>query len=199
MDLSGKKIIIGITASIAAYKVPFIIRLLKKAGAEVQVILTPAAHDFVTPLTLATLSERPVLTDFFNAEDGSWSSHIDLGLWADLILVAPVSANTLAKMATGIADNLLLTTLLSARSPVYFAPAMDLDMFKHPTTANNIKTLESYGYRLIEPVNGELASGLLGVGRMEEPEVIFEKIADFFLASSSLKGKTVMVTAGPTY
>jgi len=180
MNLAGKKIIIGITASIAAYKIPFVIRLFKKAGAEVQVILTPAAHDFVTPVTLSTLSERPVLTEFFDKSDGSWSSHIDLGMWADLILVAPVSANTMAKMATGIADNLLLTTLLSARCPVFFAPAMDLDMFKHPTTIENIKTLESYGYTQIKPVEGELASGLKGCGRMEEPEIISKIIADFF-------------------
>ncbi|MDG1900991.1 MAG: bifunctional phosphopantothenoylcysteine decarboxylase/phosphopantothenate--cysteine ligase CoaBC [Bacteroidales bacterium] len=199
MNLAGKKIIIGITASIAAYKVPILIRLFKKAGAEVQVILTPAAHDFVTPVTMSTLSERPVLTEFFNKRDGSWSSHIDLGMWADLILVAPVSANTLAKMASGIADNLLLTTLLSARCPVFFAPAMDLDMFKHPTTIENIKTLESYGYTQIKPVEGDLASGLKGCGRMEEPEIISEIIDDFFFASKVLNGKNVLITAGPTH
>ena len=199
MELSGKKIIIGITASIAAYKIPFVIRLLKKAGAEVQVILTPAARDFVTPLTLSTLSERPVLTEFFDKDDGSWSSHIDLGLWADLFLVAPVSANTLAKMATGIADNLLLTTILSARCPVFFAPAMDLDMFKHPTTLKNIDTLQTYGYNLIKPVEGELASGLKGCGRLEEPDNIVSIISDHFSNEQSFAGKRVMITAGPTY
>ena len=172
--LKGKKIVIGITASIAAYKIPFLVRLLKKQGAEVQLILTPAAKDFVTPLTLSTLSEKPVLTDFFKEDDGSWFSHVDLGLWADLILVAPLSANTMAKMATGIADNLLLTTVLSARCPVYFAPVMDLDMYKHPSTSENIKKLISFGYQLIDPVEGELASGLKGVGRLEEPEQIIE-------------------------
>ena len=199
MELSGKKIIIGITASIAAYKIPFVIRLLKKAGAEVQVILTPAAHDFVTPLTLSTLSERPVLTEFFDKSDGSWSSHIDLGLWADLFLIAPVSANTLAKMASGIADNLLLTTVLSARCPLFFAPAMDLDMFKHPTTINNISTLQSYGYKLIKPVEGELASGLKGCGRLEEPDNIVSIISDYFGKEQSFAGKKVMITAGPTH
>lgn len=199
MVLAGKKIIIGVTASIAAYKIPYVIRLLKKQGAEVQIILTPAAHDFVTPLTLATLSERPVLTEFFDAKDGSWSSHIDLGMWADLFLVAPVSANTMAKMATGVADNLLLTSLLSARCPVFFAPAMDLDMFKHPTTTKNVSILESFGYKQIEPASGELASGLSGCGRMEEPETIVKIITDFFLASSFFTGKKVMITAGPTY
>lgn len=197
--LKGKKIIIGITASIAAYKVPFIVRLLKKAGAEVQIIMTPSAKDFVTPLTLATLSERPVLIDFFNREDGSWSSHIELGLWADLFLVAPVSANTLAKMATGIADNLLLTTILSARSNVLFAPAMDLDMYKHPTTTENIKKLQSFGYKLIKPVEGELASGLRGCGRLEEPENIFSNIVECFNNTLPFAGKKVLVTAGPTY
>ena len=199
MELAGKKIIIGVTASIAAYKIPYVIRLLKKQGAEVQVILTPAAHDFVTPLTLATLSERPVLTNFFDEKDGSWSSHIDLGMWADLFLVAPVSANTMAKMATGVADNLLLTSLLSARCPVFFAPAMDLDMFKHPTTTKNVTILESFGYKQIEPASGELASGLSGCGRMEEPENIVKIITDFFLASNFYTGKKVMITAGPTY
>ncbi len=197
--LSGKKIIIGITGSIAAYKVPYIIRLLKKAGAEVQVIMTPAAKDFVTPLTLSTLTERPVLIDFFDKNDGSWSSHVELGLWADLILVAPVSANTMAKMAGGIADNLLLTTILSARSEVFFAPAMDLDMYKHPTTDENIHKLQSFGYNLIKPVSGELASGLKGCGRLEEPDIIVDIIDKFFSNSLSFYGKKVMVSAGPTY
>lgn len=197
--LTGKKIIIGITASIAAYKVPLIIRLLKKAGAEVQIIMTPAAKDFVTPLTLATLSERPVLVDLFDKDDGSWSSHIELGLWADLMLIAPVSANTMAKMAIGIADNLLLTTILSARNQVFFAPAMDLDMFKHPTTTANIQKLQSFGYKLIKPVSGELASGLKGCGRLEEPENIVSIIEKFFDSQKRFLGKKIMITAGPTY
>lgn len=197
--LAGKKIIIGITGSIAAYKVPFIIRLLKKAGAEVQILMTPAAKDFVTPLTLSTLSERPVLIDFFDKADGSWSSHVKLGLWADMLLMAPVSANTMAKMATGIADNLLLTTVLSSRCQVFFAPAMDLDMYKHPTTRENIKKLQSFGYQLIKPVEGELASGLKGCGRLEEPEIIVNHIEEYFNNSLSFSGKKVMITAGPTY
>lgn len=199
MSLSGKKIVIGITASIAAYKIPFVIRLLKKAGAEVQIILTPSARDFVTPLTLSTLSERPVLTDFFDEADGSWSSHIDLGLWADMMLIGPVSANTLAKMATGVADNLLLTTVLSARCPVFFAPAMDLDMFKHPTTTKNIETLQSFGYKLIKPVEGELASGLKGCGRLEEPDIIVDIMDRYFRNHEMFSGKKVMITAGPTH
>ncbi|MFK5857355.1 MAG: bifunctional phosphopantothenoylcysteine decarboxylase/phosphopantothenate--cysteine ligase CoaBC [Bacteroidota bacterium] len=197
--LSGKKILIGITGSIAAYKVPFIIRLLKKAGAEVQVLMTHAATDFVTPLTLSTLTERPVLIDFFDKKDGSWSSHVDLGLWADLFLIAPVSANTMAKMASGIADNLLLTTVLSSRCKVFFAPAMDLDMYKHPTTTENILKLQSFGYKLIKPVEGELASGLKGCGRLEEPEIIVDIIEKFYADSFSFLGKKVMITAGPTY
>lgn len=194
-----KKIIIGITGSIAAYKIPFLIRLLKKGGAHVQVLLTPFAKNFVTPLTLSTLSERPVLTEFFNTDDGSWTSHIDLGLWADLVLLAPLSANTMAKMATGIADNLLLTTILSARCPVFFAPAMDLDMYKHPSTFANIEKLQTFGYKLIEPVEGELASGLKGVGRLEEPENIFDILKNEFATHKDLTGKKVLVTAGPTY
>ncbi len=197
--LTGKKILIGVTASIAAYKVPFIIRLLKKAGAEVQVILTPAAKDFVTPLTLATLSEKLVLIDLFDKETGEWSSHVELGLWADLFLVAPVSANTMAKMAAGIADNLLLTTILSARCDVIFAPAMDLDMYNHPTTTNNISKLQSFGYKLIKPVAGELASGLVGCGRLEEPELIFEYIEKYFSDNERFVGKNVLVTAGSTF
>ncbi len=197
--LAGKKIIIGITGSIAAYKIPFLIRLLKKAGAEVQIIMTPAATDFITPLTVSTLSERPVLIDFFNIKDGAWSSHVDLGLWADMLIIAPASANTLAKMATGIADNLLLTTVLSARCQVVFAPAMDLDMYKHPTTTENIQKLESFGYKLIKPVEGELASGLEGFGRLEEPENIVSKVEEYFNDSLLFSGKKVMVTAGPTF
>ncbi len=197
--LTGRKIIIGITGSIAAYKVPIIIRLLKKAGAEVQILMTPAAKDFVTPLTLSVLSKRPVLIDFFDIKNGMWSSHVELGLWADLILIAPVSANTMAKMASGIADNLLLTTILSARCEVFFAPAMDLDMYQHPTTQENIDKLQSFGYKLIKPVAGELASGLKGCGRLEEPEIIVELIANFLTDAGSFVGKSVMITAGPTY
>ncbi|HDO28098.1 MAG TPA: bifunctional phosphopantothenoylcysteine decarboxylase/phosphopantothenate--cysteine ligase CoaBC [Bacteroidetes bacterium] len=197
--LKGKKILIGITGGIAAYKIPFLVRLLKKSGTEVQVMLTPAARDFVTPLTLSTLSQRPVLIDFFNKDDGSWNSHIELGLWADLLLVAPLTANTLAKMASGIADNLLLTTILSSRCPVLFAPAMDLDMYQHPATIENIKKLKSFGYRMIEPVKGELASGLTGVGRLEEPEKILEVIKDALNPKSVFRGKKVLVSAGPTY
>ncbi len=197
--LKGKKILIGITGSIAAYKVPFIIRLLKKAGAEVQVLMTHMAADFVTPLTLSTLSERPVLVDFFDKGDGSWHSHVELGVWADLYLIAPLSANTMGKMVAGIADNLLLTTVLSARCPLFFAPAMDLDMYKHPTTQDNIKRLQEYGYELIEPTMGELASGLRGFGRLEEPEVIFERIVAFFQQEEPLQGKKCLVTAGPTF
>lgn len=197
--LKGKKILIGITGSIAAYKIPFLIRLLKKEGAEVQVLMTPFAKEFVTPLTLATLAENPVLHEFHKADDGQWFSHVELGLWADLYLVAPLSANTMGKMAHGIADNLLLTSVLSARCPIFFAPAMDLDMYHHPTTQENIKKLQSIGYKLIEPVEGELASGLKGMGRLEEPEKIFEVIKDFFEKKKPLKNKKVLVNAGPTY
>jgi len=197
--LKGKKILLGITASIAAYKIPFLVRLLKKAGAEVQIVLTPFSKEFVTPLTLSTLSERPVLSEFHKRDDGSWFSHVNLGLWADLLLVAPLSANTMGKMVNGIADNLLLTTILSARCPVYFAPAMDLDMYHHPSTQENIKKLQSYGYGLIEPVEGELASGLKGMGRLEEPEVIFDIIKEHFAKKKSLIGKKALVTAGPTH
>ena len=197
--LKGKKIIIGITGSIAAYKIPFLIRLFKKEGAEVQVLLTPMAKDFVTPLTLSTLCERPVLSSFFQKDDGSWFSHVDLGLWADLLLIAPLSANTLAKMANGIADNLLLTTILSARCPVYFAPAMDLDMYKHPTMRENISKLKSFGYHLIEPVEGELASGLCGFGRLEEPQAIFEIVKKHLSPDNAFRGKKILVNAGPTY
>lgn len=197
--LKGKKILIGITGGIAAYKIPFLVRLLKKSGAEVRVILTPAARDFVTPLTLSTLTGRPVLSGFFNKDDGSWNSHIELGLWADLFLIAPLTANTLAKMAAGMADNLLLTTILSSRCPVLFAPAMDLDMYQHPATLENIKKLKSFGYRMIEPVEGELASGLTGVGRLEEPEKILEAIKDALTPKSVFRGKKVLVSAGPTY
>jgi phosphopantothenoylcysteine decarboxylase/phosphopantothenate--cysteine ligase len=197
--LQGKKIVIGITGSIAAFKVPTLVRLFKKEGAEVKVIMTHAATDFVTPLTLSTLSGNPVIIEPFNQEDGTWNSHVELGRWADIYLLAPVSANTLAKMAHGIADNFFLTAFLSAKCPVFFAPAMDLDMFRHPATQNNIKILQSYGHILIEPSVGELASGLTGAGRMEEPENIFNLVNDFFLTPDSrIRGKKVLVTAGPT-
>jgi len=198
--LKGKKIVIGITGSIAAFKTPSLIRLLIKEGAEVKVMMTQAATDFVTPLTISTLSGNPVIIEPFNPEDGSWNSHVDLGRWADLYLLAPVSANTLAKMAHGIADNFFLTAFLSAKCPVFFAPAMDLDMFLHPATQKNIDILKSFGHKLIEPAVGELASGLSGPGRMAEPENIFQLVSDFFSEShNKVNGKRVLVTAGPTY
>jgi len=174
--LKGRKILLGVTGGIAAYKAAVIIRLLVREGADVKVIMTPLAKEFITPLTLATLSKNPVLVDFFNPEDGSWNSHIDLGLWADLFIIAPATANTMGKMAAGIADNLLLTTCLSARCPVLLAPAMDLDMLAHPATVSNIERLKSFGNQIIEPDTGELASGLEGKGRMAEPEVIVKEI-----------------------
>jgi phosphopantothenoylcysteine decarboxylase/phosphopantothenate--cysteine ligase len=197
--LKGKKILIGITGSIAAYKIPLLIRLLKKEGAEVKIVMTPCAKDFVTPLTLSTLSQQPVLIEPYDKTDGSWNSHVDWGRWADVFIMAPVSANTLAKMASGIADNLLTTTYLAAKCPVFFAPAMDLDMFHHPTTQKNIDTLLSYGNHLIAPQVGELASGLCGAGRMEEPEEILRIVTDFFLKSNLLSGRKVLISAGPTY
>ena len=197
--LKDKKIIIGVTGSIAAYKVSPLVRLLIKEDAIVQVIMTPAAHDFVTPLTMATLSGQPVLTEPFNPVDGDWTSHVELGLWADLMLIAPATANTLAKMAGGIADNLLLTTYLSAKCPVFFAPAMDIDMYRHPTTKQNIEKLQSFGNQLIAPTEGELASGLCGAGRMEEPENIISILKEFFTKGWDFPGKKIMVTAGPTF
>ena len=197
--LTGKKILIGITGSIAAYKIPLLVRLLKKEGAEVQVVMTDAAKDFVTPLTLSTLSGLPVLSKGFDPETGKWNSHVELGLWADLFVIAPASANSIAKMATGIADNYLLTVCLSAKCPIMFAPAMDLDMYKHPATQENIRTLISRGYRFIAPSSGELASGLCGEGRMEEPQEIFNRIKEFFQKKQRFAGKKVLVTAGPTY
>ena len=179
MSLKGKKIVLGVTGSIAAYKIPFLVRLLKKEGAEIQVVMTPSACDFVTPLTLSTLSQQPVSVEPFDPVDGSWNSHVEMGNWADLMLIAPVSANTLGKMAGGIADNLLVTTYLAAKCPVFFAPAMDLDMYHHPSTQQNIKQLISYGNHLIAPNEGELASGLCGAGRMEEPENIVRVLAAF--------------------
>jgi phosphopantothenoylcysteine decarboxylase / phosphopantothenate---cysteine ligase len=199
MSLKGRRILIGITGSIAAYKIPLLIRLLKKSGAEIKVVMTEAATDFVTPLTISTLSESPVFIDPFDRRTGSWNSHIELGNWADLFLIAPVSANTLAKMAMGNADNLLMTTYLAARCPVFYAPAMDLDMYKHPTTHRNIEVIRTYGHRLIEPREGELASGLCGAGRMEEPEEIARLIEEYFVPDKSFAGKKVLITAGPTY
>ena len=197
--MKGKKILIGVCGSIAAYKTALLIRLLVKAGAEVKVIMTPSATDFITPLTLSTLSKNPVGLNYFNTQTGEWANHVEYGLWADVFIVAPATANTLGKMANGICDNLLIATYLSAKCPVFFAPAMDLDMYIHPSTKRNIDLLKSYGNQLIEVGHGELASGLSGDGRMEEPEIIFETLRNFFLNSNSLKGKKVLVTAGPTY
>jgi phosphopantothenoylcysteine decarboxylase/phosphopantothenate--cysteine ligase len=182
--LQGKKILLGLTASIAAYKTATIVRLLVREGAEVQVIMTPMAKEFITPITLSALSGKPVHIDFFSGQNGQWDSHVDLGIWADLFLIAPVTASTMGKMANGIADNLLLTTYLSCKSPVILAPAMDLDMYQHPSTTRNIQILQSYGNQIIEPGTGELASGLYGKGRMEEPEIILEKVQSFFASSS---------------
>jgi phosphopantothenoylcysteine decarboxylase/phosphopantothenate--cysteine ligase len=196
--LEGKKILIGITGSIAAYKIPFLVRLLKREGAEVKVILTEAAKDFVTPLTLSTLTGHPVFSDFYEQNDGTWHSHIDLGNWADVFLIAPVSANTMGKMANGIADNLLTATYLAAKCPVYFAPAMDVDMFHHPSTSANIKKLQAFGNILIEPDEGELASGLYGAGRMQEPEKIAEILDSFFKKKKEFDKVRFLITAGPT-
>jgi len=197
--LKGKHIVIGITGGIAAYKIPGLVRLLIKDGAEVRVIMTTAARDFVSPLTLATLSHNDVIFHPFNTETGVWNSHVELGQWADLMLFAPVTANTLAKMAHGVADNYLVTVYLSAKCPVLIAPSMDLDMFQHPTTRKNIKILRGFGNLIIDPQEGELASGLSGPGRMEEPAQILQIIRDFFFRRQELKGKRVLVTAGPTY
>ena len=196
--LSGKKIILGVTGSIAAYKSAVLTRLLVKAGAEVKVIMTSASHDFITPLTLSTLSKNPVLTHFSKDETGQWNNHVELGLWADALIIAPASANTLAKMANGLCDNLLLAVYLSARCPVFFAPAMDLDMLKHPATSDNINKLKSFGNHLIKSGYGELASGLTGDGRLAEPEEITEQLQRFF-DGGKLKGKKALVTAGPTH
>ena len=197
--LRGKHIILGVTGSIAAYKAATLTRLLVKEGASVKVVMTPLAKEFITPLTMATLSKSPIMVDFYNPENGDWNSHVDLGLWADLYLIAPASANTIGKMAGGIADNLLLTTYLSAKCPVMVAPAMDLDMYKHPATQRNLKVLQSFGNIIIEPESGELASGLIGKGRMEEPEKIVSFITGYFARQADFKGKKVVVTAGPTY
>lgn len=199
MTLNGKHIVLGITGSIAAYKACTLIRLLIKAGAEVQVVITPAGKEFITPVTLSALTSKPVVSEFFAQRDGSWHSHVDLGLWADAMVVAPATASTIGKMANGIADNMLITTYLSMKAPVFIAPAMDLDMFAHPSTQHNLQILRSYGNMIIEPTAGELASHLVGKGRMEEPEQIFQVLSSFFAKDSTLQGKTIMITAGPTY
>lgn len=198
--LKGRKIILGITGSIAAYKACYIIRGLIKRGAEVQVVITPSGKEFITPITLSALTGKPVISDFFAQRDGTWNSHVDLGLWADAMLIAPATASTIGKMANGIADNMLITTYLSVKAPVFIAPAMDLDMYAHPSTQANLNTLRSYGNVIVEPTVGELASHLVGKGRMEEPEVIIQSLADYFAGKEGdLTGKTILVTAGPTY
>lgn len=197
--LKDKKIILGITGSIAAYKAVYLARTLIKRGAEVQVVITPSGKEFITPVTLSSLTQKPVISEFFTANTGEWHSHVDLGLWADAMLIAPATASTIAKMANGIADNMLVTTYLSARSPVFVAPAMDFDMYLHPTTRRNLELLRSYGNHIIEPAEGELASGLEGKGRMEEPEKIADILDGFFASSQAFSGKKVMITAGPTY
>ena len=204
--LKGKKIVLGITGSISAYKSCLIIRELIKSGAEVQVVITPAGKEFITPITLSALTHKPVVSEFFSQKDGTWNSHVDLGLWADAMVIAPCTAATLGKMANGVADNMLITTYLSMKAPVFIAPAMDLDMYKHPSTQKNIETLRSFGNHIIEPGSGFLASGLEGKGRMEEPENIVKALADFFSTSSEsqsyiedLKDKKILITAGPTY
>lgn len=197
--LKGKKIILGITGSIAAYKAAYLTRALIKKGAEVQIVITPAGKEFITPVTLSALTGKPVVSEFFSANDGTWHSHVDLGLWADLLLIAPATASTIGKMANGIADNMLITTYLSAKAPVFIAPAMDLDMFAHPSTQHNLELLRSYGNHIIEPATGELASHLEGKGRMEEPDRIVERIEAFFASRQSLCGRKIVITAGPTY
>lgn len=214
MSLKGKHIVLGISGGIAAYKSVFLLRLFVKAGAEVQVILTPAAREFITPVTLSSLSGKPVISEFFTANTGQWNSHVDLGLWADTFVVAPATANTIAKMANGVADNMLVTSYLSTRAPVFIAPAMDLDMWKHPSTQRNLSTLRTDGVAIIEPEAGELASGLTGKGRMEEPELIFRFVSEALCGNAAtgqsatgeaacsdapLAGRKYLVTAGPTY
>ncbi len=207
--LEGKKIVLGITGSIAAYKSCLLIRELIKKGAEVQVVITPAGKEFITPITLSALTHKPVISEFFSQKDGTWNSHVDLGLWADAMIIAPCTAASLGKMANGVADNMLITTYLSMKAPVFIAPAMDLDMYKHPSTQKNLETLRGYGNYIIEPANGFLASGLEGKGRMEEPENIVKSLELYFsegLTSTNkytvrrdLQGKTILITAGPTY
>ena len=197
--LKGKKIILGISGSIAAYKSCVLIRGLIKAGAEVQVVITPAGKEFITPITLSALTSKPVISEFFAQRDGSWHSHVDLGLWADAMLIAPATAATIGKMAHGIADNMLITTYLSCKAPVFVAPAMDLDMYAHSSTQNNLDILRSYGNQIIEPGTGFLASHLVGKGRMEEPENIIEYLDNYFVINEQLQGKKIVITAGPTY
>ena len=197
--LKGKHIILGITGSIAAYKAAYIIRSLVKKGAEVQVVITPAGKEFIAPITLSALSSKPVISEFFSNRDGSWNSHVDLGLWADAMLVAPATASTIGKMANGIADNMLITTYLSCKAPVFVAPAMDLDMFAHPSTQQNLDRLRSFGNHIIEPAEGELASHLVGKGRMEEPDKIITVLEAFFASQTVLEKKKIVITAGPTY
>ena len=199
MSLKGKHIVLGITGSIAAYKAAYLLRAFVKKGAEVQVVITPAGKEFITPVTLSALSGKPVVSEFFTANDGTWHSHVDLGLWADVMVIAPATASTIGKMVHGIADNMLITTYLSAKAPVFVAPAMDLDMFAHPSTQHNLDMLRSYGNYIIEPTSGELASHLEGKGRMEEPDRIVAIIEEFFAQKQVLAGKKVMITAGPTY
>ena len=199
MALSGKHIVLGITGSIAAYKAASLARLLIKAGAEVQVVITPAGKEFITPVTLSALTGKAVVSEFFTANDGTWHSHVDLGQWADMMLIAPATAATLGKMANGIADNMLITTYLSMKAPIMIAPAMDLDMFAHPSTIRNMELLRSYGNHIIEPAAGELASHLIGKGRMEEPEKILEAVQQFFIEKETLSKKKILITAGPTY
>lgn len=206
-SLKGKHFVVGITGSIAAYKTCSLIRLLIKAGAEVQVVITPAGKDFITPITLSALTSKPVISEFFSQRDGSWHSHVDLGLWADAMIIAPATASTIGKMAHGIADNMLITTYLSMKAPVFVAPAMDLDMYRHPSTVKNLNVLRTYGNHIIEAADGELASHLVGKGRMEEPEKIFEVLSAFFNGKQSeqlacnndLAGKRILITAGPTH
>ena len=199
MSLKGKHIVLGVTGSIAAYKSALIIRLLVKKGAEVQVVMTPSGKEFITPLTLSTLSGKPVISEFFASKDGTWNSHVELGLWADAMLIAPATASTIGKMTSGIADNMLITTYLSMKAPVFAAPAMDLDMFAHITTQQNLETLKSHGVHIIEPTSGELASHLEGKGRMEDPEKIVDILEKFFETDNILDKKKVLITAGPTY
>ena len=197
--LQGKHIVLGICGGIAAYKTVSLLRLLTKAGAEVQVVMTPAAKEFITPVTLSSLSRKPVVSEFFTANTGEWHSHVDLGLWADLMVIAPTTASTIAKMAHGVADNMLVTTYLSAKEHVVIAPAMDLDMYRHPTTQRNLAILAGDGVGIVEATSGQLASGLEGKGRMAEPEDIFKHIQDYFDRSGRLSGRKVLITAGPTY
>lgn len=199
MTLKDKHIVLGITGSIAAYKAASLARLLIKAGAEVQIVITPAGKEFITPVTLSALTGKPVVSEFFTANDGTWHSHVDLGQWADLMLIAPATASTLGKMANGVADNMLITTYMSMKAPVMIAPAMDLDMFAHPATTRNLEILRSYGNIIIEPAAGELASHLIGKGRMEEPEKILSAVEGFFNKKETLSKKKILITAGPTY